>query len=313
MNPGPTSAIEAEALRLGFDAVGFARPDPGDQARAGLAAFLQDGRHGTMAWLQDRALWRGDPLKMMPTARSIVMLGLSYAPEEHPDNEPEGDACISVFARGRDYHDVMKKRLKALARWMGQTYQAEAKVFVDTAPLMEKPLAARAGLGWQGKHTNLVSKRFGSWLFLGAVLTDLDLAPSQPESDHCGRCERCLKACPTGAITPYRMDARKCISYLTIESKDAIPADLAGLLGNRVFGCDACLAVCPWNKFAKPSPHPEFAPRFPVPADLDLLEKLDEEGFRQHFAQTPVRRAGYARFKESLRLVRLNERTGHGG
>ncbi|TAN49393.1 MAG: tRNA epoxyqueuosine(34) reductase QueG [Rhodospirillales bacterium] len=311
MSPDPTQAVEAQAKALGFDAVGFARPDPGDKARAGLQAFLDEGRQGTMQWMAERANWRADPLQMMPSARSVVMLGLSYAPEFDPGNEND-EPAISVYAQGRDYHDVMKKRLKALARWMGDTLRAEAKVFVDTAPLMEKPLAALAGLGWQGKHTNLVSRTHGSWLFLGAVLTDLDLLPSTPEPDRCGSCERCLQACPTGAITPYRMDARRCISYLTIEAKDPVPADLERLLGKRIFGCDACLAACPWNKFAKPSAHEEFKPRFPVPIPLEELENLDEEAYRRLFAQTPVRRAGFNRFKRNLAVARQNSEARHG-
>jgi epoxyqueuosine reductase len=298
-------AIREQAARLGFDAIGFASPDPGDQARAGLREFLQQGRHGGMDWLEKRADWRGNPKIMMPSAKSIVMLGMSYAPGSDPIQE-DAPARISVYARGRDYHDVMKKRLKALARWMADSLKAEVKVFVDTAPLMEKVLAARAGLGWQGKHTNLVSRRHGSWLFLGSVLTSLDLPESQEEADHCGHCTRCIEACPTGAIAPYRMDARRCISYLTIESKDEIPPDLAKLLGPRVFGCDDCLAVCPWNKFATPSPHEEFKPRFAMPANFDEWSRLDEAAWKRLFTQTPVRRAGYGRFMKNLKIAEAN-------
>lgn len=304
-------AIEAKARALGFDAVGFARPDPGHEAKDHLRQYLAEGRHGTMGWMQDRADWRTDPLRMMPTAKSIVMLGLSYTPKTNPLEERNA-AQVSVFARGRDYHDVMKKRLKALARWMADEFQAGVKVFVDTAPLMEKPLAAKAGLGWQGKHTNLVSRTHGSWLFLGSVLTELDLPASRPEADHCGSCSRCIEACPTGAITPYRMDARRCISYLTIETKDEVPPDLARLLGNRVFGCDDCLAVCPWNKFAAPTLHSEFAPRFEHPGNIDDWRGLDEESWRKLFAQTPVKRAGYQRFMNRLTIAADNDEVSHG-
>lgn len=311
MTIAATSAIEAKASALGFDAVGFARPDPGLEAKDHLRQYLAEGRHGSMGWMQDRADWRADPLQMMPTAKSIVMLGLSYAPATNPLDERNA-AQVSVFARGRDYHDVMKKRLKALARWMAEEFQAGVKLFVDTAPLMEKPLAAKAGLGWQGKHTNLVSRRHGSWLFLGSVLTDLDLPASPPEADHCGHCSRCIEACPTGAITPYRMDARRCISYLTIETKHDVPPDLARLLGNRIFGCDDCLAVCPWNKFASPSPHHEFAPRFDQPGKIDDWHSLDEDNWRKLFAQTPVKRAGYRRFMNRLAIAANNAEDQHG-
>ncbi|MBI5121473.1 MAG: tRNA epoxyqueuosine(34) reductase QueG [Rhodospirillales bacterium] len=311
MTNAAAPAIEAKASALGFDAVGFARPDPGIEAKNGLRQYLAEGRHGSMGWMQDRADWRMDPLQMMPTAKSIVMLGMSYAPVTNPLDERNA-ARVSVFARGRDYHDVMKKRLKALARWMAEEFQAGVKLFADTAPLMEKPLAARAGLGWQGKHTNLVSRTHGSWLFLGSVLTDLDLPASQPEADHCGSCSRCIEACPTGAITPYRMDARRCISYLTIETKHEVPPDLARLLGNRVFGCDDCLAVCPWNKFASPSPHHEFAPRFEPPGKIDDWRGLDEESWRKLFAQTPVKRAGFGRFMNRLAIAADNAGDQHG-
>jgi epoxyqueuosine reductase len=311
MSDQEAQAILEQAKRLGFDAIGFTRPDPGDDAKAGLKEFLAQGRHGSMTWLQDRADWRADPTIMMPSAKTAIMLGLSYAPKTNPLNEKSA-AAISVYARGRDYHDVMKKRLKALARWMAETMKADVKVFVDTAPLMEKPLAAKAGLGWQGKHTNLVSRQHGSWLFLGAILTNLDLPPSQAESDHCGNCRACIDACPTGAIQPYRMDARRCISYLTIETKNEIPADLSKLMGNKIFGCDDCLAVCPWNKFAQPSPHPEFQPRFEPPENSSDWEKLDETSWRDLFAQTPVKRAGYRRFMTNLALAAANNEANHG-
>lgn len=299
------TAIEAKAKELGFDAVGFARPDPGDKARDHLAEFLRQGRHGGMAWMAERDGWRGDPKIMMPEARSIVMLGLSYAPAQ-PLDIGKAPAYVALYARGRDYHDVMKKRLKALARWMSEALDAKVKVFADTAPLMEKPLAAQAGLGWLGKHTNLVSRQFGSWLFLGSVLTDLDLAPSLPETDHCGSCTRCVDACPTGALEPYRIDARKCVSYLTIESREPIDDDLAARMGNRVFGCDDCLNACPWNKFAPPTKHAEFTERFQTPNRIEDWLTLDEDSYRKLFAQTPVRRAGFQRFKYNLTLAAAN-------
>ncbi|CAA6603338.1 Epoxyqueuosine reductase [Rhodospirillaceae bacterium LM-1] len=306
MSAETAQAIEAEAKRLGFDAVGFALPDPGSQAKDNLRAYLAEGRHGGMGWMEDRLEWRMNPLMMMPSAKSIVMLGMSYAPKHNPQNDVSLPARVSVYARGRDYHDVMKKRLKALARWMADGWKADVKVFTDTAPLMEKPLAALAGLGWQGKHTNLVSRKHGSWLFLGSVLTDLELPPSKPERDRCGNCQRCIIACPTGAIAPYRIDARRCISYLTIESKEPVPADLAKLMGNKVFGCDDCLSVCPWNKLVPPTSHSEFAPRFDPPQNIGEWRHMDEEAFRKHFAQTPVRRAGHRRFMDNLDIAQKN-------
>jgi epoxyqueuosine reductase len=287
--------------------VGFARAELSPAARDGLAGFLAAGYHGDMGWLADKADRRSDPRVLWPEARSVVVLGLNYGPpEDLLANRPPADAGeISVYARHRDYHDTIKKRLKALARWMAESLAAEVKVFVDTAPVMEKPLAEAAGIGWQGKHTNLVSRALGSWLFLGEVFTTLDLAADAAESDHCGACRRCLDACPTAAFpAPYRLDARRCISYLTIEHKGPIPRDLRPLMGNRIYGCDDCLAVCPWNRFAGVTKEPDLLPRRELTAPrLAELAGLDDAGFRRLFAGSPVKRIGRARFLRNLLIA----------
>ncbi len=253
------AAIRQQALALGFDAVGFAPPLLAPQARAHLAEFLARGYHGDMGWLADRAEERAQPAALWPGVKSVVVLGLNYGPQEDPLAvlEAKERGAVSVYARNRDYHDLVKSRLKALARWTVERWPGEIKVFVDTAPVMEKPLAQAAGIGWQGKHTNLVSRGFGSWLFLGEIYLSLDLAPDAAEADHCGACTRCLDVCPTRAFDgPYRLEARRCISYLTIEHKGHIAAALRPLMGNRIYGCDDCLAVCPWNKFAQAAREP---------------------------------------------------------
>ena len=242
--------IRARAKVEGFDVVRFAdaRADPKNVAR--LAAFLDAGHHGDMEWMAERAQWRGDPQYLWPDAQSVIVLGLNYGPDDDPLAilKRKDRAAISAYAQGDDYHDVVKKKLKALAGYIFQTHGGEVKVFVDTAPVMEKPLAQKAGLGWQGKHTNLVSREFGSWLFLGSIFTTLTLPPDAPEDDHCGNCRACLDICPTAAFpAPYRLDARRCISYLTIENKGPIPVEFRAAVGNRIYGCDDCLAVCPWN------------------------------------------------------------------
>ena len=294
------TSIRGKALALGFDAVGFAKAELSPAAKQGLAGFLTAGYHGDMGWLADKADRRTDPRTLWPEARSVIVLGLNYGPAEDPFalRDAPDKADVSVYARNRDYHDVIKKRLKALARWLAETHGAAVKVFVDTAPVMEKPLAEAAGLGWQGKHSNLVSRDFGSWLFLGEVFTDLDLEAGPAESDHCGECRRCLDACPTKAFpAPYRLDARRCISYLTIEHKGTIPRDLRPLIGNRIYGCDDCLAVCPWNKFAKTTAMPELTARENLKApQLAELARLDDAAFRQRFSGSPVKRIGRARF-----------------
>ena len=300
----PKAAIRARALALGFDAVGFAKAEVSPEARAGLAAFLAAGYHGEMDWLARHAERRADPQVLWPGARSVVVLGQNYGPQENPLallDQPQR-AAVSVYARNADYHDLMKKRLKALARWMHQDLGAEVKVFVDTAPVMEKHLAQAGGLGWQGKHSNLVSCDLGSWLFLGEVYTTLALAPDARERDHCGTCRRCLDVCPTDAFpAPYQLDARRCISYLTIEHKSHIPRAFRAAMGNRIYGCDDCLAVCPWNKFAQPTSEAAFLPRaeLTAPRLADFLD-LDDAGFRRLFAGSPIKRIGRDRFLRNV-------------
>jgi epoxyqueuosine reductase len=260
-----------------------------------------------MAWMETKAAWRGDPRALWPQGRSIVMLGTNYGPGDDPLAilKERASGGISVYARGDDYHDVVKARLKAVGRWLIDTAGGEIKVFVDTAPVMEKPLAAAAGLGWQGKHTNLVSREFGSWLFLGAIFTTLDLPPDEAERDHCGACRACLDVCPTAAFpAPYRLDARRCISYLTIEHKGPIDRALRPLMGNRIYGCDDCLAVCPWNKFAKAGREAKLAAReaLRAPALADLA-RLDDAGFRALFSKSPVKRSGRARFLRNVLIA----------
>jgi epoxyqueuosine reductase len=265
-----------------------------------------------MAWMAARPERRSDPRVLWPELRAIVMVGVNYGPDHDPTAilaKPER-AAISVYAQGDDYHDVIKKRLTALARWLVARAGGDAKVFVDTAAVMEKPLAAAAGLGWQGKHTNLVSREFGSWLFLGALFTTLELPPDPPETDHCGTCSACLTVCPTAAFpAPYRLDARRCISYLTIEHKGAIPRDLRPLMGNRIYGCDDCLAVCPWNKFARQGRDAKLAARAELQAPtLADLARLDDAGFRKLFAKTAIKRTGRDRFVRNVLIAVGNSR-----
>ncbi len=301
--------IRDQALGLGFEAVGFAPAALGTAARENLGDYVARGYHGDMGWLAepDRLARRGDPKALWPEARSVVVLALNYGPAGDALSllsEPER-GNISVYARGRDYHEVIKKKLKAFGRWMAETLDCRVKVFVDTAPVMEKPLAERAGLGWQGKHTNLVSRDYGSWLFLGEVYTSLELAPDTAEHDHCGSCHKCLDVCPTDAFpAPYQLDARRCISYLTIEHKGHIAAEFRRPMGNRIFGCDDCLAVCPWNKFAAATREATFLPRIELSAPrLADLAELDEASFRQLFARSPVKRLGRERFLRNLLIA----------
>ncbi|MSP49916.1 MAG: tRNA epoxyqueuosine(34) reductase QueG [Alphaproteobacteria bacterium] len=303
----PKAAIREKALALGFDAVGFAPAALSGEARDNLAHYLGQGLHGDMGWLAAKADRRGDPRTLWPDAKSVIVLGMNYGPAE-PPNAHLGEAeagVVSVYARGRDYHDVVKSRLKALGRWLAEDRRCQVKVFVDTAPVMEKPLAEAAGIGWQGKHTNLVSRDFGSWLFLGEVFTDLVLEPDMPHADACGACRACLDACPTAAFpAPYRLDARRCISYLTIEHKGAIPIELRPLLGNRIYGCDDCLAACPWNKFATPTSEPDLLPRNELTAPrLAELAALDDAGFRRLFAGSAVKRLGRDRFVRNVLIA----------
>jgi epoxyqueuosine reductase len=300
-------AIRGQALAMGFDAVGFAEARLAAEARAGLAEYIDRGYHGDMGWLAHTAARRGDPQVLWPDARTVVVLGLNYGAVEDPlaATSDRQSGVISVYARGQDYHDTVKKRLKVLARWIAARWPGELKVFVDTAPVMEKPLAQQAGIGWQGKHTNLVSREFGSWLFLGEIYLSLALEPDTPEEDHCGACRRCLDACPTDAFpAPYRLDARRCISYLTIEHKGPIPHELRPLIGNRIFGCDDCLAVCPWNKFAQAGHEPAFLPREELTAPrLAELAALDDAAFRTLFAGTSVKRTGRDRFLRNVLIA----------
>lgn len=303
-------AIRAKALDLGFDAVGFADPSADPAWRAALDQYVAEGRHGQMSWMAERRDHRSDPRALWAEVRSVVTLGANYA--------PAGDALaglsrgdrgnISVYARGKDYHDVVKKRLKALGRWMVETLGGDLKVFVDTAPVPEKPLAARSGLGWQGRHTNVVSRRFGSWLFLGEIYTTLALEPDAAEPDHCGSCRACVDACPTAALDgDGRIEPRRCISYLTIEHQGDIDPELRPLLGNRIYGCDDCTAACPWNKFAPVTAEPEFLPRLEMQAPrLADLADLDDAAFRQVFAGSPVKRIGFRRLRRNVLLAMGN-------
>ncbi|MEO1648609.1 MAG: tRNA epoxyqueuosine(34) reductase QueG, partial [Pseudomonadota bacterium] len=297
-----TQAITQKARELGFAACGFASATEDPIRAERLEEWLGEGHHGSMEWMEARAHHRRSPQGLWPEARSVIALGMSYAPGRDPMalEDAASHARISVYAQGKDYHDVVKRRLKALARWLVDLQPGSAvKVFVDTAPVMEKPLSEAAGLGWQGKHTNLVSPEHGSWLFLGAIYTTLDLPSSDAHGDQCGSCRACLDACPTDAFpSPYVIDARRCISYLTIEHKDAVPEEFREALGNRIYGCDDCLAVCPWNKFAQQAHSArEFLPRAELVAPrLAELLALDDPGFRALFSGSPIKRIGRNRF-----------------
>ena len=301
----PRGEIRDRALTSGFDAVGFSLPDGG--GARDLAEWLAAGFHGDMGWMEATADRRGSPNALWPEARSVVSVAVNYAPSEdpallldHPDR-----AVVSAYARGRDYHDVLKRDLRVLASWIAARFGCDVKLFVDTAPVMEKPAAQRGGLGWQGKHTNLVSRRFGSWTFLGEVFTTLDLPPDAPEADRCGACRRCLDACPTAAFpAPYRLDARRCISYLTIEHKGHIAREFRAAMGNRVYGCDDCLAVCPWNKFARPTDHAELRPHIHLTRPrLKDYAMLDDASFRAVFSASPIKRLGRDRFVRNVLIA----------
>ncbi|MGD0640645.1 MAG: tRNA epoxyqueuosine(34) reductase QueG [Roseiarcus sp.] len=304
------SDLKAKARELGFDACRVAAPSLPMGARENLAAWLAAGAQGDMAWMAETFARRADPKTLWPEARSVVMLAMNYGPTVDPLEalRHRSRGAISVYARHRDYHDVIKGRLKTLAAWLvanARPEKPQVKVFVDTAPVMEKPLAAAAGLGWQGKHTNLVSRQFGSWLFLGAIFTDLALPSDAAESDHCGVCRACLDVCPTRAFSaPYRLDARRCVSYLTIEHKGTIAPDLRAAIGNRIYGCDDCLAVCPWNKFAREGREAKLAAREDLAApSLAELAALDEPAFRRRFAGGPIKRIGHARFLRNVMIA----------
>jgi len=299
--------LKAAARSLGFDAAGVARADEAWEAGARLAAFVAEGRHGEMRWMEDTLARRSAPTAMWPDARSALVVGMNYGPDHNPlDTLAERETGnISVYARGRDYHDLIKSRLKLLAGEVAQLTGAGVKVFVDTAPLMEKPLAQKAGLGWQGKHTNLVSRDLGSWFFLGVVLTSAALAPDAPEPDHCGSCRACLDICPTAAFpAPYQLDARRCISYLTIEHAGPIPREFRAAMGNRIYGCDDCLAACPWNKFAASASEAALFARAELKTPgLDELAALDDAAFREIFSGSSVKRSGRDRFVRNVAVA----------
>ncbi|MEI9994261.1 MAG: tRNA epoxyqueuosine(34) reductase QueG [Rhizomicrobium sp.] len=303
----PKGTIRARALADGFDTVRIARAVAPPRAPEHLDIFLAEGRHGSMDWLERNADRRADPSVLWPAARSVIVLGLNYGPDGDPRAvlAQRSVGAISVYAQGEDYHDVIKAKLKRLAGDIARDLACEVKVFVDTAPVMEKPLAQSAGIGWQGKHTNLVSREFGSWLFLASIFTTLDLAPDEAEADHCGHCTRCLDVCPTGAFpAPYQLDARRCISYLTIEHKGHIPREFRAAIGNRIYGCDDCLAVCPWNKFAQAGRENRLAARDELngPA-LRELARLDDAAFRTLFRKSPVKRIGRDRFLRNVLIA----------
>ncbi|RUO98294.1 tRNA epoxyqueuosine(34) reductase QueG [Hyphomicrobium sp.] len=302
--------LRDDARKLGLDAVGIARVASDARLPERLAHFLSEKRHGDMDWMETHADRRADPLRLWPEARSAVLFGQSYAPSSNPLDalQQRSNAAISVYAKGRDYHDVLKKRIKSLARAFAEKSGADVKVFVDTAPLMEKPLAAKAGIGWQGKHTILVSREHGNWLFLGAMLTTAELEPDESTPDHCGTCRRCLDICPTNAFpAPYQLDARRCIAYLTIEHKGHIAPEYRVAIGNRVFGCDDCAAVCPWNKFAGAASEIKYAARQETdnPPLADLLA-LDDAAFRARFAGTPIKRTGRDRIVRNALIASGN-------
>ena len=310
--------IESEAEKIGFDAIGVALPSGLKAASQKLRAFVDSGRHGSMNWMSETLERRADPNVLWPDCRSIIMLAINYGPESNPlDILKESDlGAISVYARHRDYHDIIKGRLKTLsakllskAKQLGE--EGEVKVFVDTAPVMEKPLAERAGIGWQGKHTNLVSREYGSWFFLGSIFTTFQLEIDETEIDHCGSCRACLDVCPTGAFpAPYQLDARRCISYLTIENKGPIPLEFRNPIGNRIFGCDDCLAVCPWNKFANVAKEAKLAsPDNPEEPRLENFLQLDEAAFRRFFSGSPVKRIGRDRFIRNCLVAAGNSNT----
>ena len=297
-------SLETKCREEGFDGFGVCAPEAMRDAGKRLRQWVSDGKHGGMAWFEDRLDWRADASALWPDAKSVIMLADNYGPDVDPmaTLDQRDRATISVYARNRDYHDKIKKRLKKIARWMVAETGCEVKVFVDTAPVMEKPLAAAAGLGWQGKHTNLVSRDVGSWAFLGAIFTTLELPVDEAHGDKCGSCRACLDVCPTAAfVAPYQLDARRCISYLTIEHKGPVPVAFRAALGNRIYGCDDCLAVCPWNKFAREASEAAYNARdeLRAPALGDLVA-LDDAAFRAMFSGSPIKRIGRDRFVRNV-------------
>ena len=304
------TALIERARASGFDDIGLTRVTARPDLPAALNQWLEAGRHGSMDWMRATQDRRADPHLLWPQARTIIMLAMNYGPDENPLERltRKTHAAISVYARHRDYHDLVKSRLKQVARWLAETSGAEVKVFVDTAPVMEKPFAAAAGLGWQGKHTNLVSRELGSWFFLGSIFTTLDLAVDAPHQDHCGQCRNCLDICPTKAFPrAYELDARRCLSYLTIEYKGHIPVGFREPMGNRIYGCDDCLAVCPWNKFAKAASEAALQPREDLQAPLLAeLSRLDDAAFRVFFSGSPIKRIGRDRFIRNVLIAMGN-------
>jgi len=308
--------IRDYALKSGFIAVGFAPATLSSKNKDSMAEFIKRGYHGDMGWLSAKADLRASPQALWPDVKSVITLGISYAPNENPlanlSNPTVGN--ISVYSRGRDYHEVFKKRLRVLGRWICNNFSCDIKIFVDTAPIMEKPIAQQAGMGWQGKHTNLVSRTHGSWLFLGEVFTTLDLSTigmkENSPGEYCGSCQRCLDVCPTNAFpAPYKLDARRCISYLTIEHKGVIDRDLRPLIGNRIYGCDDCLAVCPWNKFASAAADSDFKSNEQLNSpDLIQLAKLTDEEFRKFFSKTAIKRIGRDRFIRNVLIALGNSK-----
>ncbi|SMO97860.1 tRNA epoxyqueuosine(34) reductase QueG [Paracoccus laeviglucosivorans] len=302
-DPGEIRArLEEQARAEGFNALGICDPDANPHLPERLAEFLAQERHGQMEWMAERTAWRASPSALWPEARSVIMLAELYTPDHDPLavlEQPDRGA-VSVYAQGKDYHDLVKKRLKRLGGWLVNLTGCEIKVFVDTAPVMEKPLAQAAGLGWQGKHTNLLSRELGSWFFLGAIFTTLDLPKDQPARENCGSCRACLDACPTGAFpAPFQLDARRCISYLTIEHKGPVDPELRPMLGNRIYGCDDCLAACPWNKFAQDATELRYHGPHGAPA-LAELAALDDAAFRARFSGSPIKRIGRDRMVRNV-------------
>lgn len=301
------SDLRKDVQEYGFDAMAICPASLPEQIAKNLEIFLGNKQHGTMAWMEETAARRADPQTLWPDAKSVIMLAMNYGPDENPlpQLQRKSEGTISVYAQNRDYHDIIKGKLKTIAGRFAARNKADVKVFVDTAPVMEKPLAAQAGLGWQGKHTNLVSREYGSWLFLGSIFTDLELPADIPEIDHCGSCRACLDVCPTNAFpAPYQLDARRCISYLTIEHKGPIPEEFRSAMGNRIYGCDDCLAACPWNKFAATASEAKLQARDDLKRpDLEFLAGLDDAGFRKHFSGSPIKRIGRNRFLRNVLIA----------
>ncbi|TYC49325.1 tRNA epoxyqueuosine(34) reductase QueG [Rhodobacterales bacterium] len=308
------SALEAKARQLGFDDLKIAPASGIPKAEAHLRTFLENDYHGTMSWMEETADRRASPKALWPDVSSVIMVAMNYGPDDRPENHPlahlddPATGGISVYARHRDYHDVIKGRLKELASFIVSRAGGDVKVFVDTAPVMEKPLGEAAGLGWQGKHTNLVSRELGSWFFLGSIFTSLDLPASGAETDHCGSCRACLESCPTDAFpAPYQLDARRCISYLTIEHPGPIPRTFRSAIGNRIYGCDDCLAACPWNKFASAASEAKLVAREDLKSpSLDKLLQLDDGAFRKLFSGSPIKRVGRGRFLRNVLIAAGN-------